>query len=79
MIYQKNISESAQKIRELLDEAIHSGEITRAGYDRIVHLATEDNIIDSQENILLAQLNNLLEDKDIKIVPEPTPGRHNQI
>jgi hypothetical protein len=79
MIDKKNVSPSAQEIRELLDEAIKSGEITRNGYDKIVHIATADNVIDSQEKVLLAQLNDLLENKDIKIVMEPTSGRHNQI
>lgn len=65
---QKNISKSAQEIRKMIDKAINSHEITRNDYNKIINIATEDSVIDSQEKILLAQLNDMLEDNTIKFV-----------
>jgi len=64
------ISDSALKMRELIDKAIKAGKITRREYDSITHLATEDNHIDTQEKVLLAQLHQLLEDQIVKFVME---------
>lgn len=66
----KKVSNSAVQIRTLIDEAIKTGKITRTKYDTITHLATEDNHIDPQEKVLLANLHQLLEDEVIKIVME---------
>lgn len=61
------ISKSAIEIRKLIDKAIQDGEISSSNYDKITHLATEDNDIDNQERILLSQLNEMIFNKEIKI------------
>jgi hypothetical protein len=65
---EKKISKSALEIREIINEAIKFGTITRKNYDKITNIAAEDNVIDDQEKILLANLHDLLEDKTIKFV-----------
>lgn len=62
------VSKSAQEIRKLIDKAIKKGEITKNDYDKITHLASEDNEIDNQERVLLAHLNDMIFNKEIKIV-----------
>lgn len=62
------ISESAQRLREKILTAIEDHKITRAEYDEIIHIATEDGQIDSQEKALLAELHNMIEDKSVKMV-----------
>ena len=62
------ISESSETIREMIDKAIEKHEITKAEYDKILHLATDDSHIDPQERVLLSNLNELIYSKDIKIV-----------
>lgn len=61
------VSKSAQKIRKMIDKAIENGKISRDDYDKIMHLATEDNDIDNQEKVLLTQLNEMIFNKEIKI------------
>jgi len=63
------LSENAEKLRSMIECAIHDHRITRAEYDLIIHLATEDGHIDSQERALLAQLQSMIEDKSVKLVP----------
>lgn len=62
------ISKSAQKLREKILKAIEDHKITREEYDEIIHIATEDGYIDSQEQALLAELQNMIEDKVVKFV-----------
>lgn len=62
------VSESSETIREMIDRAIEKHEITKAEYDKILHLATDDSHIDPQERVLLSNLNELIYSKDIKIV-----------
>ena len=65
MIY----SESAQRLRTKIDQAIEDHEITRAEMDMILHIATEDGHIDKNEQSLLDQLQEMIENKLVKIVP----------
>ena len=62
------VSGSSKTIREMIDKAIEKHEITKAEYDKILHLATDDSHIDPQEKVLLSNLNELIYSKDIKIV-----------
>lgn len=62
------ISESANRLRELINKAIDDHKITRDEYDAIIHLATEDGIIDNHERALLAQLQDMIEDRTVKMV-----------
>jgi transcriptional regulator CtsR len=63
------LSESAARLKELIEKAIEDHLITRAEYDSIMHLVLEDHIIDSQEQALLDQLQDMIENKTVKIIP----------
>jgi len=63
------ISESAQILRKLIDKAIEDHKITRSEYDAILHQASKDSHIDPQEQALLNQLQEMIEDKSVKLVP----------
>ena len=62
-------SESAKKLRMIIEKAIEDQKITRNEYDMIINQATEDGIIDSEEQALLRQLQELIENKSVKLVP----------
>lgn len=62
------VSESAQRLREMIIKAIEDHVITRDEYDEIINIATEDGVIDSQEQALLSELQNMIEDKSVKLV-----------
>ncbi len=62
------ISESAKRLRERILKAIEDHKITREEYDEIIDIATEDGYIDLHEKTLLAELQNMIEDKSIKMV-----------
>jgi transcriptional regulator CtsR len=63
------ISEAARKLRKMIDKAIEDHKITRNEYEEIIHLATEDHVIDKHEQALLNSLQQMIEGKEIKIVP----------
>jgi hypothetical protein len=63
-----NISKSAGKLKELIIKAIDDHQLTREEYDTIIHLATEDGIIDKHEQILLEQLQDMIENRSVKFV-----------
>lgn len=58
----------AEKVKDLILKAIEDHEITREEYDMIIHAATEDGILDNKEKALLAELNNMIENKMVKFV-----------
>lgn len=62
-------SESAKKLRMIIEKAIEDHKLTRSEYDMIIHQATMDGIIDSEEQALLSQLQDLIENKSVKLVP----------
>jgi len=62
------ISNSAGKLKEMIVKAIEDHKLTREEYDMIIHLATEDGVIDRQEQILLEQLQDMVENKSVKFV-----------
>jgi len=62
------ISESAIRLRAMIEKAIEDHKITREEYDKIIHIATEDGIIDRHEQALLSQLQQMIEDKDVRFV-----------
>lgn len=62
------LSESADRLRRMINKAIDDEKITRAEMDEIIALATEDGHIDSQERALLNQLQTMIEDKAIKYI-----------
>jgi hypothetical protein len=61
-------SQSAQKLRDMIEKAIEDQKLTRAEYDMILHIATEDGFIDRDEQVLLSQLQDMIENKFVKIV-----------
>ncbi len=60
------ISESAGRLREMIERAIDDHVITRDEYDKIIHIATEDGHIDRHEQALLSQLQQMIEDGMVK-------------
>jgi tellurite resistance protein len=62
-------SESAGRLREMIEKAIEDHRITRKEMDMIIHIATEDGHIDPQEQSLLEQLNDMIDHREVKIVP----------
>lgn len=62
------LSESGERLRQAINKAIEDSEITRDEYDMIMHIALEDGHLDTQEKALLNELQNLIEDKIVKIV-----------
>jgi hypothetical protein len=65
---ENNISESSVRLREMIEKAIEDEKITREEYDKIIHIATEDGVIDRHEKALLSELQQMIEDKAIKFV-----------
>jgi len=63
-----NISESSVRLREMIEKAIEDHVITRDEYDKIIHIATEDGVIDRHEKALLSELQQMIEDKMVKFV-----------
>lgn len=62
-------SESAGRLKEMIEKAIDDALITRAEMDAIMHTANEDGHIDRHEQALLEQLQDMIENKAIKIIP----------
>ena len=65
---ENKISESAIRLREMIEKAIEDEKITREEYDKIIHIATEDGVIDRHEKALLSELQQMIEDKAVKFV-----------
>lgn len=63
------LSESAARLKIMIEKAIDDHQITRAEMDRIMMIATEDSHIDPQEQVLLNQLQDMIENKSVKIIP----------
>lgn len=64
------ISESAKRLKEMIELAIEDHKITRDEYDQIINIATEDGYIDSQERVLLQQLQEMIENGMVKWAPK---------
>ncbi len=64
------ISSSAGKLKEMIIKAIDDHQLTREEYDMIIHLATEDGVVDRQEQILLEQLHDMIENRSVRFVPK---------
>ncbi|HAJ26702.1 MAG TPA: hypothetical protein DCG53_05570 [Syntrophus sp. (in: bacteria)] len=62
------LSSSAEKLKKMIDKAIDDHEITILEHEQILHLASEDNKIDSQERALLQTLQDLIESGAVKRV-----------
>ncbi len=60
------LSESGERLRQLINKAIDDHIITPEEYDEIIQLTMEDGHIDSQEQALLSELQKMIENKDIR-------------
>lgn len=63
------LSAGAKDLRKIIEKAMEDHKITKAEYDMIIHQATEDGNIDRQEQALLHELQEMINDKSIKLVP----------
>jgi len=63
------ISSSAKNLRSMIEKAIEDHKITKSEYDMIIYQATADGHIDKQEQVLLSQLQDMISDKSVKLVP----------
>ena len=54
------------KLKEMIEKAIEDGIITREEYEKIIHQALKDGHVDRVEQALLAELNQLIQDKIVK-------------
>ncbi len=63
------ISESAMRLKIMIEKAIEDHQITRGEMDKIMAIATEDSHIDPQEQALLNQLQEMIENKGVKVIP----------
>ena len=61
-------SPSAKKLRDQIEKAIEDHKLTRAEYDQILNVATEDGFIDRDEQVLLSELQDMIENKFVKLV-----------
>ena len=60
------ISESSERLRKKILKAIEDHIITQDEYDEIIMIATEDGVIDTQEQALLSELQNMIEDGSVR-------------
>lgn len=63
------LSAGARNLRAIIEKAMEDHKITKAEYDMIIHMATEDGHIDRQEQALLRELQDMIADKSVKLVP----------
>lgn len=64
------VSKDSIRLREMIEKAIEDHKITREEYDKIIHIATEDGVIDRHEKALLNELRQMIEDKIVKFARE---------
>ncbi|HOJ52316.1 MAG TPA: hypothetical protein PLT64_07695 [Syntrophales bacterium] len=63
------LSSEAEKVKKLIEKAIEDHEITQTEYEKILAAVNADMVVDAQEKMLLAQLNELIETGVVKRVP----------
>ncbi len=61
-------SESAARLKQMIEKAIEDHKITRDEMDMILTIASEDSHIDPQEQALLNQLQDMIESKAVRLV-----------
>jgi len=62
------VSDSSLRLREKIEKAIEDERITREEYDEIIHIATEDGVIDKHEQALLKELQQMIEDRIVRFM-----------
>ena len=63
------LSEDVAKLNQLIKKAIDDHELTQTELDMIINLSAEDGHIDPQERALLKELNAMIENGSVKLVP----------
>ena len=63
-------SKSAEKLTEMIKKAIDDHQLSQTERAKIMMIADEDGVIDPQERRLLAQLQDLIEDGSVKVIPD---------
>ena len=63
------LSNEAKQLRHVMEKAIEDHQLSKAEYEKIIHMATDDGHIDRQELALLKELQAMIENKTIKLVP----------
>ena len=63
-----SISESAARLKIIIEKAIEDHKITRAELDQILNIASEDSHIDRHEQALLEELQDMIESKAVKVI-----------
>ncbi len=63
------ISSNAQKLRKMIEHAIEDHKITRSEYEMIIHMALEDAHFDSHERALIRELQDMIDNRTIRMVP----------
>jgi tellurite resistance protein len=63
------ISESAGRLKLMIEKAIEDHRISRSEMESILAIAEEDGHIDRHEQALLDQLQEMIENKTVRIVP----------
>jgi len=62
------ISESAARLKVMIEKAIEDHQITRAELDQILNIASEDSHIDRHEQALLDELQDMIKSKVVKVI-----------
>jgi len=62
-------SESAGRLRDMIENAIEDQKISRAEMDQILAIASEDGHIDKHEQSLLDLLREMIDHKEVKVIP----------
>jgi tellurite resistance protein len=63
------VSESAGRLRQMIELAIDDHRITREEMDNILAIATADGHIDPHEQALLNQLQEMIENGTVRMIP----------
>jgi tellurite resistance protein len=63
------VSDSASRLKAMINKAIDDHQLSRAEMDQIQMLATEDGHIDPQEQALLNELHEMIQNKMVKVIP----------
>ncbi|MBN2273993.1 MAG: hypothetical protein JXR41_13915 [Bacteroidales bacterium] len=63
------VSDDAKRLRQIIEKAIEDHKLTQEEYEIIIHQAIDDGHIDPQEKVLLKELNEMMANKTIKIIP----------
>lgn len=59
-------SKRGEQLRKAIIRAIENQTITPHEYEEIIHISYEDGNLDDQEKALLAQLQSMIENKEIR-------------